>query len=82
MGAIFVCVCHEKELRLDYTRHEPPTTSWHRPMSLPVRCRPWLDLGDIVYRLGAGYFHVAAKAYEGALQRGEGRLSPDQQVIK
>lgn len=42
--------------------------------------RTWLDLGDISYRQGPGYFHVAAEAYRGALQRAVDVFRPDQQV--
>lgn len=42
--------------------------------------RTWLDLGDIAYRQGAGYFHVAAEAYRGALQRAGDLFPPGQQV--
>lgn len=42
--------------------------------------RTWLDLGDISYRQGPGYFHVAAEAYRGALQRAGDVFRPDLQV--
>eukprot|EP00752_Nemacystus_decipiens_P009007 g8040.t2 len=41
--------------------------------------RTWLDMGDISYRQGPGYFHVAAEAYRGALQRAGDVFRPDQQ---
>lgn len=56
---------------------DPQTNVFGHPL---LTRRTWVDLGDISYRQGPGYFHMAAEAYRGALQRAGDVFRPDQQV--
>lgn len=53
------------------------------PRPIYTACgRPWLDMGDILFRKGPGCFHVAAEIYAEALRTGEDVLSTERQVTK